>query len=159
MYYSTTCFQFSLARCRAPPSPFPMAAANHCLLPPLSPCPLVSISLSLPAHPRCRCLRRRRPPFASWRTPVSSPPASPPPLLKKCVSGSNHGAVEEDGAVTDEYAEAEEQVEYVSSVGTTFSLPARLREAPGGDPVFFFLAAVAVTVRCRANLRNQSADS
>jgi hypothetical protein len=65
--------------------------------------------------------------------------------------------------VVDEDAEAEEQLEfgdgeYVSSVGTSFSLPARLRAAraaPGGDPVFFLLATAAVTVRRLADLPNK----
>jgi hypothetical protein len=66
--------------------------------------------------------------------------------------------------VVDKDAEAEEQLEfgdgeYVSSVGAGFSLPARLRAAPGGDPVFFFLAAVTVTVRCPRRSPEQSGAS
>ncbi|KAK8458166.1 hypothetical protein SEVIR_3G321000v4 [Setaria viridis] len=141
-----------------------MAAANHCVRPRLSPCPLVPVSLSLPAPPASRRLRRGRPPFASWRPPPSPSPA--PPLPRKRVSGTHREDAEADGAVVDEGAEAKEQLErgdgeYASSVGTNFSLPlpARLRvarAAPGGDPVFFLLAAVAVTVRRRANLWNKS---
>uniref|UniRef100_K3ZE23 Uncharacterized protein n=1 Tax=Setaria italica TaxID=4555 RepID=K3ZE23_SETIT len=113
----------------------------------------VGVSLSLPAPPASRRLRRGRPPFASWRPPPSPSPA--PPLPRKRVSGTHREDAEADGAVVDEGAEAKEQLErgdgeYVSSVGTNFSLPlpARLRvarAAPGGDPVFFLLAAVAVT--------------
>ncbi|RCV18457.1 hypothetical protein SETIT_3G302200v2 [Setaria italica] len=133
-----------------------MAAANHCVRPRLSPCPLLPVSLSLPAPPASRRLRRGRPPFASWRPPPSPSPA--PPLPRKRVSGTHREDAEADGAVVDEGAEAKEQLErgdgeYVSSVGTNFSLPlpARLRvarAAPGGDPVFFLLAAVAVTLVC-----------
>ncbi|PUZ66982.1 hypothetical protein GQ55_3G393900 [Panicum hallii var. hallii] len=129
-----------------------MEAANHCLRPLQSPTPPLPVSLSLVAAPTSRHLRRARAPFASWRPPPLPPP-SPPPLPKKGVSGTSHEAAEEDGLVVDEDAEAEEQLEfgdgeYVSSVGTSFSLPARLRAAraaPGGDPVFFLLATAAVT--------------
>lgn len=50
--------------------------------------------------------------------------------------------------VADDATEAEEQLEYTPSVGA--SLPALLRAGragPVGDPVFFLLTAVAVTVR------------
>ncbi|KAG2620539.1 hypothetical protein PVAP13_3NG215371 [Panicum virgatum] len=128
-----------------------MEAANHCLRrlrPLLPPCPLLPVSVSLGTAPTSRHLRRTRALFASWRPPPLPPPS--PPLPKKGVSGTSHEASEEDGAVVDKDAEAEEQLEfgdgeYVSSVGAGFSLPARLRAAPGGDPVFFFLAAVTVT--------------
>lgn len=142
----------------APPSS--MAAVNQCLRPPLPPCPRLPFSLYLPAPP---AFRRARPTFASWHPPpLALPPSAASPLPKKRASGINRVAAEEDGAVVDEGAEAEEQLEYgdgeyVSSVGTNFSLPARLRAAraaPGGDPVFFLLAAVAVTVRRCANLRS-----
>nr|CAB3461996.1 unnamed protein product [Digitaria exilis] len=128
-----------------------MAAANQSLRPPLSPCPRLPFSPYLHVPP---AFRRARSLFASWRPPPLAPPLSPaPPLPKKGASGANREAAEEDGAVVDEGAEAEEQLEYgdgeyVSSVDTNFSLPARLRAAraaPGGDPVFFILAAVAVT--------------
>ncbi|CAL4892455.1 unnamed protein product [Urochloa decumbens] len=132
-----------------------MAAANHCVRPRLSPCPLLPVPLSLPTLPASRRLRRRaRLPLASWRPPPLSPPPSPAPALpKKRVPGANREAEEADGEVAAEDAEAEEQLEYgdgeyVTSVGASFSLPARLRSAraaPGGDPVFFLLAAVAVT--------------
>ncbi|CAN6351645.1 unnamed protein product [Urochloa humidicola] len=132
-----------------------MAAANYCGRPLMSPCPPLPVSLSLPAPPASRCLHRARPPLASWRPPPA--PSTVTPLPKKRVSGANREAAEADGAVVDEDAEAEEQVgygdgDYVSSVGTSFSLPARLRPAraaPGGDPVFFLPAAVAATVRVR----------
>ncbi|KAF8659541.1 hypothetical protein HU200_058291 [Digitaria exilis] len=129
-----------------------MAAANQSLRPPLSPCPRLPFSPYLHVPP---AFRRARSLFASWRPPPLAPPLSPaPPLPKKGASGANREAAEEDGAVVDEGAEAEEQLEYgdgeyVSSVDTNFSLPARLRAAraaPGGDPVFFILAAVAVTL-------------
>ena len=66
--------------------------------------------------------------------------------------------------MVDKDAEAEEQLEfgdgeYTSSVGASFSLPARLRAAPGGDPVFFLLAAVAVTVRRPRRSPEQSGAS
>ncbi|CAL4906987.1 unnamed protein product [Urochloa decumbens] len=144
---------FSRARGRrAAVAPSLMAAANHCARPQLSPCPLLPVSLSLPALPASR--RRARPPFASWRPPPLSPPPSPAPALpKKRVPGANREAEEADGEVAAEDAEAEEQLEYgdgeyVTSVGASFRLPARIRSAraaPGGDPVFFLLAAVAVT--------------
>ena len=157
--------QFSLAQglAAAPPFPAPMEAANHCLRPLLPPCPLLPVSVSLGTAPTSRHLRRTRALFASWRPPPLPPP-SPPPLPKKGVSGTSHEASEEDGAVVDKDAEAEEQLEfgdgeYVSSVGAGFSLPARLRAAPGGDRVFFFLAAVAVTVRCPRRSPEQSGAS
>ncbi|CAN6333807.1 unnamed protein product, partial [Urochloa humidicola] len=96
--------------------------------------------------------RRARPPFASWR-PLPQPlsPSPAPSLPKKRVSSANREATGAERAVVDEGAEAEEQQEYgdgdeyLSSVGASFSLPARLHAAPGGDPVFFILASVAVT--------------
>ncbi|RLM98398.1 uncharacterized protein C2845_PM06G28360 [Panicum miliaceum] len=157
VFCSSRLKQFSLARRDSRParrrSPPPMEAANHCLRPLLSPTPPLPVSLFLAAAPTSRHLRRARAPFASWRPPPLPPPSPPPPLPKKGVSGTSHEAAEEDGLVVDEDAEAEEQQEfgdgeYVSSVGTSFSLPARLRAAraaPGGDPVFFLLAAAAVT--------------
>ncbi|CAN6347568.1 unnamed protein product [Urochloa humidicola] len=132
-----------------------MAAANYCGRLQLPPCPLLPVFPSLPPPLASRRLRRARPPFASWHPPPQPPPPSPAPALpKKRVSGANREAAGAEGAVADQGAEAEEQQEYgdgdeyLSSVGASFSLPARLRAAraaPGGDPVFFLLAAVAVT--------------
>ncbi|TVU41358.1 hypothetical protein EJB05_14866, partial [Eragrostis curvula] len=111
--------------------------------PPPSRRPLGPASVSIPTPPLSRC-RRARFPSASLR-----PPPSPrPPLPKKRAAAA--GLVEEDGAVVDEEAGAEdtgeEHEEYVASVGA--GLPANLRTAragQAGDPVFFLLTAVAVT--------------
>ncbi|OEL29593.1 hypothetical protein BAE44_0009392 [Dichanthelium oligosanthes] len=99
------------------------------------------------------CIRRARPPSASFRPPPA--PSLPYPLPKKRAdyeAAADFG--EEDGAVVvDETTETEEQREYggggyASSVGAGTGLPALLRAGragPGGDPVFFLLTAVAVT--------------
>ncbi|CAL4894071.1 unnamed protein product [Urochloa decumbens] len=117
---------------------------HHRVRAPLPPRLLHRVSVS------ARCARRARPPSASFRPP---PPPAPPSLPKRRAGyepAADFG--EEDGAVLDEASEAEEQREcgsgeYISSVGAGAGLPALRagRAGPGGDPVFFLLAAVAVT--------------
>lgn len=103
---------------------------------------------------------RARPPLASLRIPQP-----PPPLPKKRLSSASEAKSEtaaplleeeENGATEDEAREAQEDEEgYVESVGAGDPAgPPAHHLAVGavlGDPVFFLLTFVAVTVRHRVS--------